>query len=282
MTNSDLSGILALVALDEDCFVGVTPETRRQRVFGGQVAGQSLVAAGATVVPDRRPHSLHATFLRPGNTQQDIRYAVARLRDGRTFSTRRVSAWQGRRLLFECVASFHVNDRGPEHQAPPPEVPGPSGLRPLSAVLAKTPAASRVWHELPGVDVRSAFPATDGLPGPDPTDSMAGAVWLRAQDSIAGGLLQRLAALTFLSDLTLLGSALHPHGLRLDSEDLQTASLDHAIWFHGDYHPDRWHLYAQRSPFAGRGRGLAIGHIYASDGRLVATVAQEGLLRQVD
>ncbi len=254
-----LADILDLERIEVDIFRGRSPRGREQRVFGGQVAGQALVAAGRTVAEDRAVHSLHAYFIRPGDPEVPIVYTVERTRDGRSFSTRRVTAIQHGRPIFTLSASFHRPEAGLEHQVPMPEAPGPDEL-----------------------------PATDDRPRPIElrwagTDrAQRGPVWIRARDHLPDDPLVHVCAVAYASDMTLLDSVLRPHYMEWDDRRMSGASLDHAMWFHGQFRADEWLLYAQESPAASGARGLAQGRIFRRDGRLVVSVVQEGLIRLLD
>jgi acyl-CoA thioesterase-2 len=248
-----------------DIFRGRSPEEGPQRVFGGQVAGQALVAAGRTVPEERAVHSLHAYFIRPGDPEVPIVYTVDRTRDGRSFSTRRVTAIQHGQAIFTLSASFHRHEAGLEHQVPMPEAPDPEslpersrGLRPVEIRYAGRPPWAR----------------TDGQAG-EPRSM----VWMRARDTLPDDPLVHVCAVAYASDMSLLDSVLLAHGLSWDAEGLTAASLDHAMWFHGPFRADEWLLYAQESPAASGARGLAQGRIFRRDGRLIASVVQEGLIR---
>ena len=279
--------LLALLDLEpvSDCvFRGRQPETSLQRVFGGQVAGQALVAAARTVGPDRPVHSLHAYFLRPGDTRVPIGYDVERTRDGRTFSTRRVVARQHGTdgpPIFYMSASFQVPEDGLDHQDPMPEVAPPLECPELGDVLAGlTNRPREEWdREWSALDVRYAGDTRSGGAidtGAHPAQSR---VWLRAAGPLGDDPAVHAAVLAYASDLTLLSATVLPHGTWLGDPRLQPASLDHAMWFHRPLRADDWLLYDQVSPSASGGRGFATGHLFARDGRLVATAVQEGLVR---
>jgi acyl-CoA thioesterase-2 len=260
-----LVDILDLERIEEDIFRGSSPTEGPQRVFGGQVAGQALVAAGRTVPPERAVHSLHAYFIRPGDPEVPIVYTVDRTRDGRSFSTRRVTAIQHGRAIFTLSASFHRPESGLEHQVAMPEAPGPEDLpdrlRGLSTIEMRF-AGEPPWTR------------TDGRPR-EPRST----VWMRARGPLPDEPLVHVCAVAYASDMSLLDSVLLAHGLTWDAPGLSAASLDHAMWFHGPFRADEWLLYAQESPAASGARGLAQGRIFRRDGRLVASVVQEGLIR---
>jgi acyl-CoA thioesterase II len=279
-STDELVALLDLEQLEDNRFQGRQPDTALQRVFGGQVASQGLVAAARTVARERPVHSLHAYFLRPGDTSIPIVYEVERLREGRSFSSRRVTATQGKRTIFYLSASFQVDEQGLEHQDPMPDLAGPDECPELGDVLAKVSGRPRdFWdREWAALDVRYAGTETaeDARP--------VSRVWLRAASRLpekdpASDALLHAAVLTYASDLTLLSAAVLPHGTYIGDPRLEPASLDHAMWFHRPFRVDEWVLYDQSSPSASGGRGLATGSLFAADGRLVATAVQEGLLR---
>ena len=234
-------------------------------MFGGQVAGQALVAAGRTVPVERAVHSLHAYFIRPGDPEVPIVYTVDRTRDGRSFSTRRVTAIQHGQAIFTLSASFHRLETGLEHQVRMPAAPDPDGM----------PERSRRLRQ---VEIRYAgeppWARADGL-AREPRSM----VWMRARGQLPDDPLIHVCAVAYASDMSLLDSVLLAHGLTWDAEGLTAASLDHAMWFHGPFRADEWLLYAQESPAASGARGLAQGRIFRRDGRLIASVVQEGLIR---
>lgn len=261
--------LLDLEALEADLFRGPPPETDRQRVFGGQVAAQALVAAGRTVDPQRHVHSLHAYFLRPGDTAEPIFYEVDANHDGRSFSTRRVVARQHGNAIFTMSASFQIPEDGLEHQLPMPQVPEPDSLdRPQGE-------DARAWS---AIDLR--FAGRDAW-SVDATEELPPGqwVWFRASAPLPADPLLHVCVLAYASDLTLLSSTLRPHGVSRRAPGLRMASLDHAMWFHRPFSADQWLLYDQLSPSASGSRGLASGRIYSHDGALVASVVQEGLIR---
>jgi acyl-CoA thioesterase II len=261
--------LLDLEVIEVDLFRGPAPDTSLQRVFGGQVAAQALVAAGRTVESPRQVHSLHAYFLRPGDPSRPIVYEVDRTRDGRSFSTRRVAALQHGRPIFTMSASFQIPEEGLEHQVPMPEVPDPETLdRPPGPELER-------WR---AIDLRFAGPDTWTVDDPDPVPPGQW-VWFRAAEPLPDDPLLHVCVLAYASDLTLLSSTLRRHGVSRRARNLQMASMDHAMWFHRPFRADEWLLYDQFSPSASGARGLASGRIFASDGRLVASVMQEGLIR---
>jgi acyl-CoA thioesterase-2 len=271
-----LVGLLDLETLEVNLFRGISPPHSLPRVFGGQVAAQALVAAGRTVPEDRQVHSLHAYFIRPGDPAVPIVYETERVRDGRSFTTRRVLAIQHGVPIFSLSASFQLPQTGLEHTLPAPEgVPAPDTLPGLDALAASGGAQWLTQGPRP-LDMRfvSAPPWSDDFAGAtdEPTR-----VWIRADGSLPDDRLLHVCMLTYVSDLTLLGSVLVRHDQ--DEGPVQMASLDHAMWFHRRFRADEWLLYTCSSPTAGGGRGLATGRFTQADGTLVATTVQEGLLR---
>jgi acyl-CoA thioesterase-2 len=280
----DLIDILELEQLELNLFRGISPDEDRQRVFGGQVAGQALVAAGRTVETGT-VHSLHAYFLRPGDPRIPIVYDVDRIRDGRSFTTRRVVAIQHGRPIFNLSASFHVDEPGPEHQYAMPIAPDPDTLPTLRERLEpyaeQFPAAFVDWirRDRP-IDTRSAqLPRwLDPEPGVREPEQL---VWFRADGKLPDDPLLHDCVVAYASDLTLLDTAVMAHARSWDDDRFMIASLDHAMWFHRPVRADEWLLYHQKSPSAQRARGLAEGFIYRADGALAVTVIQEGLIRPV-
>jgi acyl-CoA thioesterase-2 len=271
----DLVALLDLERLELNLFRGISPPHSPTRVFGGQVAGQALVAAGRTVEPERGVHSLHAYFVRPGDPSVPIIYEVERIRDGRSFTTRRVLAVQRGETIFTLSASFQLAQEGLEHTDPAPVgVPGPEELPDLGEWL------SDVRTFLSGVprplDLRFVEPPF-WSPRRGPASDAPVHVWMRADGTLPDDPLLQVCLLTYASDLTLLGSVLVPHTERMG--DVGLASLDHAMWFHRPFRADEWLLYECRSPSASGSRGLAEGRFSTRDGRLVATAVQEGLVR---
>jgi acyl-CoA thioesterase-2 len=283
----DLVALLDLEPIEVNIFRGVSPDEERQRVFGGQVAGQALVAAGRTVndhtARSGRPgagayravHSLHAYFLRPGDPDAPILYEVDRLRDGRSFSTRRVVAIQHGAAIFNLAASFKVAEVGVVHQAPMPMVADPATLASIGPGSGSAGGRSADGLDRPRpIDVRRLL--DDEGTGPGQGESRQ-QVWMRADGRLPDDPLLHACVVAYASDMTLLDTATRPHGLAFDGKSM--ASLDHAMWFHRPFRADEWLLYDQRSPVAAEARGLAIGAIFSRDGRLVVSVVQEGLIR---
>jgi acyl-CoA thioesterase-2 len=278
---------MAVLDLEErgpGLFVGSTPSVRQQRIFGGQVAAQALSAASATVAAERAVHSLHSYFLRPGDPQEEIRYEVDDLREGRSFSTRRVVARQTRTgrdvAIFALTADFHAGERAVvEHSLPMPDVPGPDGLPGLSEVVAAHPEAAANLISM-GRVVEQRYLADPFDPEPRVPPDTAQRGWFRVAGRLPEDDAVHAAALTFVSDLTLLSAGLARSGGGWGGGTVG-ASLDHAVWFHRPIRADDWFLYETDSPAAASGRALCFGHIWAADGTHVASVAQEGLLRSL-
>jgi len=274
----ELIRILDLEELDVNIFRGRSPAERRIRVFGGQVAGQALVAAGRTVTDERVVHSLHAYFLRAGDPRIPILYEVDRIRDGKSFTTRRVVAIQRGHAIFHLSASFQVVEDGPRHEATMPEVVPPEQAitwnERIEARGADISAEMREWLLRPRpVDLR--FVETPH--GPDGAPRQR--IWIRADGRLPDSPLLHQCVVAYASDMTLLDTATLPHGIHWNDPRYQMASLDHAMWWHRPARVDEWLLYAQESPNARGGRGLATGRIYTRDGSLVASVAQEIMIR---
>jgi acyl-CoA thioesterase-2 len=277
----DLVGLLNLQASDGDMFVGQSPKDRWQRVFGGQVLGQALVAAQRTV-DERICHSLHAYFLWPGNPKVPIHYRVERSRDGNSFSSRNVDALQSGRTIFTMSASFQMREAGLQHQSAMPDVPLPEALKSekewRAEAAALLPEDVRPWflRERP-IEIRPVLPENRFSGEKLPAKQI---LWVRAKGPLGEAPAIHQCVLAYASDMSLLDTSLLPHGYTLFNPELQLASLDHAMWFHRPFRADEWLLYVQESPNAAGGRSFNTGAIYARDGRLVASVAQEGLVRR--
>jgi len=278
-----LVDLLDLESLEVDLYRGFSPDEQRIRVFGGQVAAQALVAAGRTVADgigaERPVHSLHAYFLRPGDPKTPILYQVDRIRDGRSFTTRRVAAIQKGEAIFHLSASFHVHEDGVSHQSPMPEAPDPETLPTWTEAMAPYAEMLGDWYSRPRpIDVRH-------IGGPVRTSPVSTAeqrpplhqVWLRADGKLPDDPLLHACMVAYASDMTLLDTIMLPHGL-IWTEGTQ-ASLDHAMWFHRPFRADEWLLYDQHSPSASGARGLATGTIFTREGALAVSVVQEGLIR---
>ncbi|HXZ84273.1 MAG TPA: acyl-CoA thioesterase II [Myxococcota bacterium] len=276
----ELIGLLDLEPIEVNLFRGVSPKEGWQRVFGGQVCAQALVAARRTV-EGRLAHSFHAYFLRPGDPAVPILYDVDRIRDGQSFTTRRVVAIQHGQAIFNMQVSFQVAEAGLEHQLPMPDVPAPETLRTelerRRAIADRLPEPMRsIFLRERAIEVRPVAPIDEFDPeAREPHQN----VWLRAKGALPDDPALHECVLAYASDLTLLDTSILPHAVSWWSEKLQTASLDHAMWFHRPFRADEWLLYAQDSPSASGARGFNRGSVFTRDGRLVASVAQEGLIR---
>jgi acyl-CoA thioesterase-2 len=274
-----LDGLVRLLDLEQlevNLFRGISPPHSLPRVFGGQVAGQALVAAGRTVPESRPVHSLHAYFIRPGDPRIPIIYETEQVRDGRSFTTRRVLAIQRGEAIFALSASFQIEQHGLEHSVPGPVgVPAPDTLPDLAA-LAASGAAGWLGQGPRPLDIRFVTEPTWSESRTDASDDPLH-VWMRADGTLPDDQLLHVCMLTYASDLTLLGSVLARHDR--PSQPVQMASLDHAMWFHRSFRADEWLLYTCFSPTATGSRGLATGRFTRPDGTLVATTVQEGLVR---
>jgi acyl-CoA thioesterase-2 len=280
----ELLNLLDLEQIENDIFRGRSPQDRQQRVFGGQVAGQALVAAGRTVPVDRPVHSLHAYFLRPGDPLVPIVYTVDRVRDGRSFTTRRVAAIQHGKAIFTLSASFQRLEPGPEHQSAMPEAPDPETLATSEERLLPLfgeKFAAEFSRRRP-FDVRHATPLTWEAAKDPSLITPESKVWLRVDGELPDDPLLHVCLMTYASDMTLLDTVLLNHGLAWGDQRTMGASLDHAMWFHRPFRADDWLLYAQETPFAGGARGLARGQVFTRTGDLVVSVMQEGLVRVTD
>jgi acyl-CoA thioesterase-2 len=277
----ELVDLLDLETIDVNLFRGTQPDTMLQRVFGGQVAAQALVAGARTVEAGLSVHSLHSYFLLPGDTAVPIVYDVERIRDGRSFSTRRIVARQHGRGIYYMTASFQVDEAGLEHQDAMPPVSSPEESVEMAKVFrAHTPDKADEWlREWAALDLRYVGDSRDGGSIPNHDRPSQSRLWIRVSGGLTDDPLLHQAAFTYASDMTLLGSTLVRHGLHISHPRMQSASLDHTIWFHRPFRADQWLLYDQASPSASGGRGLAIGRVFTEHGTLVASVAQEGLIR---
>jgi acyl-CoA thioesterase-2 len=275
-----LLSILDLEPLEQNLFRGLSPQSNWQRVFGGQVIGQALVAAARTV--EGRPvHSLHAYFMLPGDPKVPILYEVDRLRDGTSFSTRRVLAVQHGKAIFSMSVSFQIEEPGLDHQIAMPDVPPPEELPDRTEITEKylenaPEGVRRYWQrerliEIRPVDLRH-YVSRERLPPQN-------YVWVRATGKLPDDPDIHRCVLAYASDMTLLDTSLFAHGRGVFDPDIQAASLDHAMWFHRPFRADEWLLYAEDSPSASGARGFNRGSLFSRDGRLIASVAQEGLIR---
>ena len=287
---SELIELLSLERLEDNLFRGQSRDIGTKYVFGGQVLGQALSAAQATLEEDeaRAAHSLHGYFLRAGNIEAPIVYMVDRTRDGGSFSVRRVTAIQhGQPILF-LAASFQKEEGGAEHQlsmpeVPMPEVPAPEDVEPTKAPtadeLAKLPAKMQRWLSRMGpFEMRPIYPRDEVRPPKRPPYQQ---VWVRLVDKVGDSPELHRALLAYASDFYMLGTTTFPHGISYYQPNVQMASLDHALWFHRPFRADDWLLYSLDSPTAQNARGLARGQFFSRDGKLVASVAQEGLIRVI-
>ncbi|HWC93608.1 MAG TPA: acyl-CoA thioesterase II [Pseudolabrys sp.] len=278
----EMLDILDLEPLEVNLFRGRSPQAGWQRVYGGQVIGQALVAAVRTVDASRPPHSMHAYFLLPGDPKVPIIYDVDRIRDGKSFTTRRVTARQHGHPIFSMLVSFHVHEEGLDHQAKMPDVPPPENLPTESEMRAKMlptmPDPVRRYYERERpIELRPVeFDRYGGKKYPDGRFHL----WIRATGRLPDDPAIHQCVLAYASDMTLLDASLAPHGRTLFEREFMAASLDHALWLHRPFRADDWLLYAQDSPNMHGSRGYSRGLIFTRDGTLVASVAQEGLVRQ--
>jgi len=277
----ELLSILDLERLEHNLYRGRSPQVEWQRVFGGQTIAQALVAAQRTVEPDRFVHSLHGYFMRPGDIRVPIVYEVDRIRDGGSFTTRRVLAIQHGQAIFSLEASFQVGEKGLEHQfALPDDVPPPEGLQTQRQLLERAErvpeAVRRFWARERPLELRPVnlqhYESRDKLP---PRQN----VWICLAGPVPDDRALQSVLLAYLSDMTLLDTSTFAHGRGLFDPDIQAASLDHSMWFHRPHPLDGWLLYAQDSPSSSGSRGFSRGTLYARDGTLIASMAQEGLIR---
>lgn len=277
----ELLGLLDLETIEVNIYRGRNRDLGSGRVFGGQVFAQALVAARRTVEGAREAHSMHGYFILPGDLKAPIVYFVDRLRDGNSFTTRRVTAIQHGQAIFNLAASFHRAEEGLEHQSERPNVPPPEGLAPELDLIREMadripePLRSVITQERP-IDFRPVQPLDPFQPEVRPPVRH---VWLRCLGSLPDEPLLHQAVLAYASDYGLITTALQPHGLSFRSRGLQMASLDHSLWMHRPFRADDWLLYSMDSPIAAAARGFARGSIYTRDGKLVASAAQEGLMR---
>jgi len=277
----ELVALLSLEAIEENLFRGVSQDLGFRQLFGGQVLGQCVSAATQTVEADRHVHSLHGYFLRPGDATLPVVYQVDRVRDGGSFSTRRVTAVQKGKPIFTCSASFQYQEEGLHHQGQMPDVPGPEGLRSeteLASLVADSlppRVRERVLFDKP-IEIRPV--AVDNPFAPQESEPVK-YVWFRADGELPDTPAIHKYLLGYASDFNLLTTSMLPHGVSVWQKFMQVASLDHSIWFHGNLRMDDWLLYAMDSPWAGNARGFSRGSVFNRQGQLVASVAQEGLIR---
>lgn len=277
----ELLRLLHLEKIEENIFRGQSQDLGFGNVFGGQVLGQALSAASQTMSQDFFAHSLHGYFLRAGDATKPIVYTVDCIRDGKSFITRRVVAVQNGKAIFSMAASFHREEQGYEHQNTMPDIPGPEGIE------SEVEMARRLSDKIPPdilekllckkpIEIRVVNPVNPFDPKPMPPEKY---IWFKAIGSLPADTAAHRYMLAYASDFHLVSTSLYPHGKTFWSPDMMVASLDHSIWFHREFSMDGWLLYVMKSPNAFKGRGLSIGSIYTRDGALVASVAQEGLIR---
>ena len=277
----DLLNLFDLEPLEVNIYRGTNRDLGAPRVYGGQVFAQALVAARRTVDGEREAHSAHGYFILPGDLKAPIVYFVDRLRDGKSFTTRRVTAIQHGQAIFNMSASFHVEEPGVAHQPAMPDVPAPEGLQTeleaIREVASRIPEEHRaaIIQERP-IDFRPVLPLD--FFSPEPRDPVRH-VWFKAIGTLPDSVLMHQAVLTYASDYGLLTTALQPHGIAFRSPGLQLASLDHCVWMHRTFRADEWLLYSAESPIATGARAFVRGQIFSRNGDLVASVAQEGLVR---
>lgn len=280
-TLNTLVSLLSMETLEKNLFRGSSQDLGFRQLFGGQVLGQALSAASQTVDSSRKANSLHGYFLRAGDAKRPVIYSVERVRDGGSFSTRRVTAIQNGQTIFTCSASFHIHEEGFCHQAEMPLVPQPEELLPEEQIFAHIAKAispdkrDRLLRDkaIETRPVQALNPLHPDLCAPSKH------VWFKAAGSLPRSPALHKYLLAYASDVGLLTTSLLPHGASIWQPQMQVASLDHAIWFHDDVNLNDWMLYSTDSPWAGNSRGFSRGSIYTRDGRLVASVAQEGLTR---
>jgi acyl-CoA thioesterase II len=278
---NELIELLQLERLEDNLFRGQSRDIGTRYVFGGQVLGQALAAAQQTVDSSREAHSLHAYFLRAGDIDAPIVYSVEHARDGGSFSARRVVAIQHGQPILNGAISFQTPEKGVEHQSSMPEVPAPEDLEPMHRLppkeLARLPVKLQRWLGIDGpFEFRQVWPRDELHPAKRPPIQH---IWFRLTSPINDSPILHRALLAYASDFHLIGTATLPHGISYLTHNIQMASLDHALWFHRPFRVDDWLLYSFDSPTAQGARGLARGQIFSRDGRLVASTAQEGLIR---
>ena len=278
---AELLRLLRLEKIEENLFRGQSQDLGFGAVFGGQVLGQALSAAYQTVPEGRRAHSLHGYFLRGGDAQKPIVYNVDCIRDGRSFTTRRVVALQKGRAIFNMAASFQAAESGFDHQSSAPQIPGPQGITPELELAMRI--ADRIPESIRDkllckkpIEIRPVNPINPFAPEKRDPQRF---VWFKAIDKLPDDPMVHQYLLAYASDFGLVGTSLYPHGHSFWEPQMQVASLDHAMWFHRDFRMDDWLLYAMESPNAFGARGLNNGRVYTRAGKLVASVTQEGLIR---
>ena len=281
-TAVDLVALLELEPIEQNIYRGDNRNIGTGRIFGGQVLAQALVASARTVEEDRPLHSMHGYFILPGDLSVPVVYFVERLRDGGSFSTRRVTGIQNGKAIFSMSSSFHRHEEGDEHQTEMPDVPDPESLRPeLEQIRERADEIPEAYRAILTQDRALDFRATDGS---DPFDvtvrEPTRSYWVRAIGPVDDNPVHHQALLAYSSDYGLLDAALRPHAISLRDPNVMVASLDHSIWFHRPVRMDDWMLYVAESPAAGGARGFTRGTFYTRSGQLVASVAQEGLVRR--
>ncbi|WNC72280.1 acyl-CoA thioesterase II [Thalassotalea psychrophila] len=278
----ELLGLLELEKLDDNLFIGQSQDLGFKALFGGQVIGQALSAAKQTLAQERQLHSFHSYFLRPGDAKKPVTYIVEITRDGRSFSTRRVQAMQNGKAIFNLTSSFQIEELGFEHQDEMPSVVGPEGLATIQALqLQHKDSIPVAMHDTIFAERPIEFRPVKEYDWLKPKKSSSkNQVWMRAKGEIPNDLRIHKYLLGYASDYNFLPTAVHPHGRSIWSRDFQIATIDHSMWFHRDFKFDDWLLYDIDSPSASGGRGLVRGKIYNQQGQLVASTAQEGVIRQ--
>lgn len=279
---SELLALLDLETIGDDLFRGHSPASSGKQVYGGQAIAQALVAATRTVPIDRAVHSLHGYFVLAGDPRTPIDFAVERVRDGKSFTTRRCNATQRGKTIFSLEASFQIAETGLTHAAAMPAAPDPETLDDVHALVERfrafMPDQAKRWLEKPrALDMRFIDP--EAMLAPEPQPRAEQMIWFRIRGPLPDTRALHHALLAYLSDMTLLNTALIAHRRTIFDPHIQVASLDHALWIHRDFRVDDWLLYAQESPMASHARALTRGQIFTRDGALVASVAQEGLIR---
>ena len=281
-TAPDLVALLELEPIEQNIYRGDNRNIGTGRIFGGQVLAQALVASARTVEEERPLHSMHGYFILPGDLSVPVVYFVERLRDGGSFSTRRVTGIQNGNAIFSMSSSFHCHEEGDEHQTEMPDVPDPESLRPeLEQIRERADEIPEAYRAILTQDRALDFRATDGS---DPFDvtvrEPTRSYWVKAIGPVDDNPVHHQALLAYSSDYGLLDAALRPHAISLRDPNMMVASLDHSIWFHRSVRMDDWMLYVAESPAAGGARGFTRGTFYTRSGQLVASVAQEGLVRR--
>ncbi|MDN3652481.1 acyl-CoA thioesterase II [Thalassotalea ponticola] len=279
---NQLLGLLTLEPLDDNLFIGQSQDLGFPALFGGQVIGQALSAAKQTVEPHRSLHSFHCYFLLPGDAKKAVTYLVDITRDGKSFSTRRVQAMQGGKVIFNLMASFQLGEQGFEHQDPMPDVPGPDNLASMHDLHLKyKPYIPEAMHATIFAERPIEFRPVKEYDWLNPQKSEPrNQVWMRVKGVMPDDLRIHKYLLAYASDYNFLPTAMHPHGQSVWAANFQLATIDHAMWFHRDFRFDDWLLYDMDSPSASGGRGLVRGKIFNEQGQLVASTVQEGVIRQ--